>query len=117
LARFDCIQSPYNLLTRDIEYELLPLCASEGVGVTVYNPLAAGMLTVSTIRQTADSGVALLEKGYHDRYWSDTNFKAISAVAQIAGSNSRSMAQFALAWILNNPTITSAICSATSENS
>jgi len=39
LARFDCIQPPYNLLTRDIEYELLPLCASEGVGVCVYNPL------------------------------------------------------------------------------
>ena len=116
LARFDCIQSPYNLLTRDIEYELLPLCASEGVGVTVYNPLAAGMLTGKyDPTKPPTPGSRFLEKGYHDRYWSDTNFKAISSVAQIAGSNSRSMAQFALAWILNNPTITSAICSATSE--
>ena len=45
LARFVCIQTPYNLITRDIEYELLPCCDSEGVGVTVYNPLAAGLLT------------------------------------------------------------------------
>ena len=45
LARFDCIQSPYNLLAREIEDELLPLCAGEGVGVCVYTPLAAGLLT------------------------------------------------------------------------
>ena len=115
LARFDCIQSPYNLLTRDIEYELLPLCASEGVGVTVYNPLAAGMLTGKyDPNKPPTPGSRFLEKGYHDRYWSETNFKAISDIDKIAGQNSRSMAQFALAWILNNPTITAAICSATS---
>jgi aryl-alcohol dehydrogenase-like predicted oxidoreductase len=115
LARFDCIQSPYNLLTRDIEYELLPLCASEGVGVTVYNPLAAGMLTGKYDPQKPPTpGSRFLEKGYHDRYWSETNFNAISEIAELAKQNSRSMAQFALAWILNNPAITAAICSATS---
>jgi aryl-alcohol dehydrogenase-like predicted oxidoreductase len=115
LARFDCIQSPYNLLTRDIEYELLPLCASEGVGVTVYNPLAAGMLTGKyDSNKPPTPGSRFLEKGYRDRYWSETNFKAISDIGNIAGQHSRSMAQFALAWILNNPTITAAICSATS---
>jgi len=45
LARLDCISPPYNLITRDIEYELLPLCASERVGVCVFNPLAGGLLT------------------------------------------------------------------------
>jgi 1-deoxyxylulose-5-phosphate synthase len=115
LARFDCIQSPYNLLTRDIEYELVPLCASEGVGITVYNPLAAGMLTGKyDPTQAPTPGSRFLEKGYHDRYWSQTNFKAISDIARITKENNRSMAQFALAWILNNPVITSAICSATS---
>jgi aryl-alcohol dehydrogenase-like predicted oxidoreductase len=43
--RFDCIQPPYNLIGRDIEDEVLPLCQSEGIGVCVYNPLAAGLLT------------------------------------------------------------------------
>jgi 1-deoxyxylulose-5-phosphate synthase len=115
LARFDCIQSPYNLLTRDIEYELVPLCASEGVGITVYNPLAAGMLTGKyDPTQPPTPGSRFLEKGYHDRYWSQTNFKAIGDVARITKENNRSMAQFALAWILYNPVITAAICSATS---
>src|SRR4030042_4874920 len=45
LARFQCIESPYNLLTRDIEWELVGLCESEKVSVTVYNPLAGEMLT------------------------------------------------------------------------
>ena len=48
LARFDCIQTVYNLITRDIEAELLPTCADEGVGVVVYNPLAAGCSPAST---------------------------------------------------------------------
>ena len=48
LARFDCIEPVYNLITRDIETELLPTCADEGVGVVVYNPLAGGLLTVKT---------------------------------------------------------------------
>jgi aryl-alcohol dehydrogenase-like predicted oxidoreductase len=45
LARFDCIEPPYNLLTWDIEYELLPLCANEGVGVCVYSPIASELLS------------------------------------------------------------------------
>jgi 1-deoxyxylulose-5-phosphate synthase len=116
IARFDCIQSPYNLITRDIEYELLPLCASEGVGVTGYNPLAAGLLTGKHdfSKPPAPDTRFALEKGYYTRYWSEVNFKAVDKLTQIAGKQDRKMPQFALAWILNNPTVTSAICSATS---
>ncbi len=116
LARFDCIQSPYNLFTRDIEYKLLPLCASEGVGVCVYNPLAGGLLTGKhdPNKPPAEGTRFALEKGYHQRYWSDANFKAVAGLVKIAKEYGRSMPQFALAWILNNTTITSAICSATS---
>jgi aryl-alcohol dehydrogenase-like predicted oxidoreductase len=116
LARFDCIQPPYNLFTRDIEYELLPLCASEGVGVCVYNPLAGGLLTGKhdPNKPPAEGTRFALEKGYHQRYWSDANFKAVAGLVKIAKEHGRSMPQFALAWILNNTTITSAICSATS---
>jgi aryl-alcohol dehydrogenase-like predicted oxidoreductase len=115
-VRFDCIQSPYNLITRDIEYELLPLCASEGVGVCVYNPLAAGLLTGKhdPSKPPAEGTRFALERGYYQRYWSDTNFNAVAGLGQIAKEHGRSMSQFALAWILNNTTITSAICSATS---
>src|SRR5213593_4127964 len=44
-ARFDCVQPRYNLLYRDIEAELLPLCSDQGLGVIAYNPLAGGFLT------------------------------------------------------------------------
>jgi 1-deoxyxylulose-5-phosphate synthase len=114
LARFECIESPYNLLTRDIEYELLPLCASEGVGVTVYNPLAAGLLTGKyDPDKPPAAGSRFSDGGYYKRYWSETNFKAIAALGQIAKEHDRNMAQFALAWTLNNSTVTSTICSAT----
>ena len=45
LARYDCLQPRYNVLHRDIETELLPLCRDQGIGVIVYNPLAGGFLT------------------------------------------------------------------------
>ena len=116
LARLDCIQSPYNLITRDIEYELLPLCENEGVGLTAYNPLAAGLLTGKhdPTKPPAEGTRFALAKGYKMRYWSDLNFEAVADLSKIAKQNNRSMAQFALAWILGNKTVTSAICSATS---
>jgi aryl-alcohol dehydrogenase-like predicted oxidoreductase len=119
LSRFDCIQSPYNLLTRDIEYELLPLCASEGVGVSVYNPLAAGLLTGKhdPTRPPAE-GTRFTLKGlgpmYYERYWSPGNFEAVAHLKEIASEHGRSLTQFSLAWILNNEAITSAICGASS---
>ena len=119
LARFDCIQPPYNLLTRDIEYELLPLCASEGVGVCVYNPLAAGLLTGKhdPDKPPAEHTRFSLERmgpGYYERYWSATNFEAVATLGQIAKKHGRILPQFALAWVLGNEIITSAICGATS---
>ena len=119
LARFDCAQPPYNLLTRDIEYELLPLCASEGLGVCVYNPLAAGLLTGkhNPDKQPAEGTRFTLERMgplYYERYWSTTNFDGVARLKQIAIEHGRSPAQFAMAWILNNKAVTATICGATS---
>lgn len=119
LVRFDCIQPPYNLITRDIEYELLPLCASEGIGVCVYNPLAGGFLTG---KHDPDSPPAVgtrfslesIGRMYYERYWTDENFKAVARLKDIAQEHGRSLPQFALAWILSSKTITSAICGSTS---
>jgi len=114
LARFDCIQSPYNLISRDIEYELLPCCASEGVGVTVYNPLAGGLLTGKhdpAKPPPADGRftVERLGKMYSERYWTNTNFEVIARLKETAGKHGRSLTHFSLAWILGNETITSVI--------
>ncbi len=117
LARFDAIEPPYNLLTRDIETELLPLCSSEGVGVCVYNPLAGELL--SGIHEYGKPPVEgrfthhFLGQMYLDRYWSQINFEAITRIRQIAKEHRRTLPQFALAWVLNNEAITSAISGTT----
>jgi len=119
LARFDCIQPPYNLIGRDIEDEVLPLCESEGIGVCVYNPLAAGLLTgkhdpeKEPAENTRFSNAAL-GKVYKERYWLDNNFEAVNRLKEVASAHEHSMPQFALAGILNNPVITSVICGVTS---
>ena len=116
LARFDCIQTVYNLITRDIEAELLPTCADEGVGVVVYNPLAGGLLTGK--HNAAEPPPADTRFGqnpiYLERYWSPVNFTAVEHLKQIAAANNRKQAQFALAWVLGNPGIASAIVGASS---
>ncbi|MFC2033472.1 aldo/keto reductase [Chloroflexota bacterium] len=121
LVRFDCISPPYNLLTREIERELLPLCTSEGVGVCVYNPLAGGLLTGKHVydKPPLEGTRFALERWgpmYSERYWSATNFNAVSRLKQTADEHNRSLAHFALAWILDNQVITSGICGATSIN-
>jgi 1-deoxyxylulose-5-phosphate synthase len=116
LARFDCIQSPYNLITRDIETELLPCCAGEGVGVVVYNPLAAGLLTGKHKGNQAPASDTRFgqDKNYYERYWSPVNFTAVEHLKKIADAHNRKMSQFSLAWVLGNPVITSAIVGASS---
>lgn len=111
LARFECNQSVYNLLARDIETELLPLCDSEGLGVCVYNPLAGELLTGKhQFGKPPAEGRFTHERlgaGYLKRYWSEMNFKAVERLSKLAKEHGCTMAQFALAWILSNETITS----------
>ncbi len=119
LARFDCTQPPYNLLTRGIEDELLTLCSNEGVGVCVYNPLAAGLLTGKhdpgkPPPEDTRFGNVLQGKMYSQRYWLPDNFEAVARLKEVSGQHGRKMAQFALAWVLNNDRITSVISGATS---
>lgn len=120
-ARFECIQSPYNIITRDIEYELLHLCVSEGIGMCVYNPLAGGLLSGKhdPSKPPADgtrfaiSSMAL-GRVYQERYWSDENFEAINRLKQIAQTHGESLPEFPLAWIQNNKAITSTVCGVSS---
>ena len=119
LTRYDCTQPPYNLITRGIEDEFLTVCKNEGVGVCVYNPLAAGLLTgkhdpTKPPAQGTRFSNKLMGKTYSDRYWLESNFEAVKRFKEITRQHGRSMAQFALAWILNNKTITSVVCGSTS---
>jgi len=113
LAQFICIQPPYNLLARDIETELLPFCDSEGVGVCTYNPLAGEMLTGRHEfgKPPAEGRFTLpdLGPGYLHRYWSEANFQAVDSLKKLAQEKGVTLAQFALAWIVNNPVVTSVL--------
>jgi aryl-alcohol dehydrogenase-like predicted oxidoreductase len=113
LARFQCIESPYNLLTRDIEWELVGLCDSEEVSLCVYNPLAGEMLTGRHEfgKPPAEGRFTMGDIGerYMERYWSEINFRAVDQFNRLAKKHGCTLPQFAIAWILNNKTITSVL--------
>jgi aryl-alcohol dehydrogenase-like predicted oxidoreductase len=119
LARWDIIQPPFNLLARDIEYELLPLCLEEGIGVAVFSPLAAGFLTGKYEKgkpPIEGRRFSLAKQGfrYNEKYWTDVDFDAVERLKKIAADHGKSLSQFALAWVLQKKGITSIVCGATS---
>jgi 1-deoxyxylulose-5-phosphate synthase len=117
LARIDSVQPRYNLIFRQIERELLPLCADEQIGVIPYNPIAGGLLTGKHDRVAApaeQSRFALGRAGemYRARYWHDREFDAIDGLGKVAGEAGIPLTTLAVAWVLANPVITSAIIGA-----
>ena len=117
LARFDCVQPRYNLLFRMIEDELLPLCRAHGVGVIAYNPLAGGMLTgrYQPGQDTeAGSRFALQHAGelYRKRYWNDAVLEETQSLKQFFTARDKSLTHAALAWVLAQDGLTSAILGA-----
>ena len=121
LARFDCVQPRYNILFREIENELLPLCRHYGVGVIAYNPLAGGFLTgkyQAEAKPPAETRFGFLSGPagsiYHKRYWQDAQFAAVDHLQKYFASRGKSLTQVATAWVLAQPDITSAIVGATS---
>ncbi|MGH9761685.1 MAG: aldo/keto reductase [Blastocatellia bacterium] len=117
LARFDSVQPRYNILFREIEPELLPLCAEQGVGVIVYNPLAGGFLS-GKHRQGAppaeNTRFAVAGKIYMDRYWNDRSFEAVQRLRDFFSPRGKSLLHVALAWVLARREVTCAIVGATS---
>jgi aryl-alcohol dehydrogenase-like predicted oxidoreductase len=120
LARFDCVQPRYNLLFREIENELLPLCRHHGIGVIPYNPLAGGFLTGKykpNAEPSTDTRFGLSGRAgaiYRQRYWQETQFAAVAHLQEFFAARNKSLAQVAIAWVLAQPAITAPIVGATS---
>jgi 1-deoxyxylulose-5-phosphate synthase len=117
LARFDSVQPRYNLLFREIEHELFPLCEDQGVGVLAYNPLAGGFLTGKHRRGAPpadNTRFAVAGKLYLDRYWNEASFEVVERLRIFFESRGKSLTHAAVAWVLRQPAVTSAIVGATS---
>src|SRR3989475_4422104 len=117
LARFDSVQPRYNLLFRQIERELLPLCEAEGLGVIPYNPLAGGFLSGKHRREAGPTAGTRFTLGtaagrYQERYWREREFATVEELRPLAAAAGMSMAQMAIAWVLAHPAITSPIIGA-----
>jgi 1-deoxyxylulose-5-phosphate synthase len=115
LARFDSVQPRYNLLFREIEHDLFPLCEDQGVGVIIYNPLAGGLLTGKHRRDAppAENTRFAVAGYYKDRYWNEACFDAVERLTAFFQQREKSLTHVALAWTLAQPAVTSAIVGAT----
>jgi len=113
IARFDCLQPQYSLICRDIEREILPLCRLEGVGVIPWSPLGGGFLTGKYRRESKPPEDARLTRlDMWNRLKNDSNYKVLEVVEQVAKERGRSVAEIALAWVNQQPGISSVIIGA-----
>jgi aryl-alcohol dehydrogenase (NADP+) len=114
-SRFVSMQNHYNLVYREEEREMLPLCRSEGVGVIPWSPLARGFLAGNRAR-AAGSGPTPRAKSddfAHRMYYQDADFEVVDAVAALAEARGLAPAQVALAWLLGRPGVSAPIVGAT----
>lgn len=117
LAKFVCIQPRYNLLFREIERDVLPLAHEEKLGVIAYNPIAGGLLSG---KHKFDAGpmegtrfaLGTAADRYKDRYWHKSEFETVEALKKLIEPTGLSLPTAAVAWVLANPFITSAIIGA-----
>jgi len=111
-VRFAAQQPEYNLMKRDIEKDLMPLCAREHVSILPYFGLASGFLT-GKYRSAADKSKSPRGAGM-DKYLDAKGLKVLAALDAVAARQDATCAQVALAWIMAKPAIAAPIASATS---
>ncbi|TEU21968.1 MAG: aldo/keto reductase, partial [Anaerolineales bacterium] len=116
-ARFDCLQAEYSLLVRSTEWELLPLCRSEGIGVICWSPLAGGWLTGKYRRgqpPPPDSRVGRADRwdDLPEQRESERTWRIIDALIEISEARGKTPAQVALNWLLQQPGVTAPILGA-----
>lgn len=112
LPRYECLQPHYNLMERDFEKDLGPLCRDRQVGVIPYFSLAAGFLT-GKYRSEADLAKSVRGPRTAGKYLGERGHKVLHALDDIAASHKATPAQIALAWLMAKPGLTAPIASAT----
>ncbi|HEY8454373.1 MAG TPA: aldo/keto reductase [Actinopolymorphaceae bacterium] len=108
---FVCLQPTYNLLVREAEWELIPICQNEGAGLMSWSPLQGGWLTGKYDRtmQGPPAGTRVAESGTWDRYNTEETWRVIDTLRAVAAEAGKTPAQVALRWLLQRPGVTAPI--------
>ncbi len=116
LAKFVTMQNHYNLVYREEEREVNPLCVDQGLGLLPWSPLARGFLTGNRKRgeekQAGETSRAKTDAFAHHLYYNDSDYDVVDRVTQIAQARGVSNAQVAMAWLLHQPGVTAPIIGA-----
>jgi aryl-alcohol dehydrogenase (NADP+) len=113
LARFVSMQNHYNLIYREEEREMIPLCREEGIGLIPWSPLARGFLTGNRRKEDFGETIRARTDEYAQHmYYQESDFTVVDRVTQIAHQRGVSNAHVALAWVLAQPGVTSPIIGA-----
>jgi aryl-alcohol dehydrogenase-like predicted oxidoreductase len=116
-ARIDCLQPEYSLLIRSPEWELLPVCREEGIGVIAWSPLAGGWLSGKYRRDQLpppDSRVGRADRwdDLPEQRESEITWQIIDALIEVSGACGNSPSQVALNWLLKQPGVTAPVIGA-----
>src|SRR5271154_3317618 len=111
--RFVAMQNHYNLIYREEEREMIPLCLDQGVGLIPWSPLARGFLTGTRHRDGGSTTRSQVDTMAKDMYYSEEDFQVADTVAAVARQRGVSAAQVACAWVLQAPGITAPIIGVT----
>jgi len=113
LTRFVSMQNHYNLIYREEEREMLPLCREEAIAVIPWSPLARGFVMGNRRREDfGDTVRARTDAFGHELYYQPCDFDVVDRITQVARKRGVSNAQVALAWVLHQPGITAPIVGA-----
>jgi len=112
-SRFVSMQNHYNLVYREEEREMIPLCREEGIGVIPWSPLARGFLAGTRTRGGGgETTRAKTDDIAHELYYQESDFDIVDRVAELAQKHGVKHAQIALAWLLHKPDVTAPIIGA-----
>ena len=113
-SRFVTMQNHYNLVYREEEREMNPLCREEGIGLIPWSPLARGFLAGNRTRESWGATTRAKSDDFaHDMYYQDSDFEVVKRVTEVAKKRGVPNAQVAIAWLLQQPGVTAPIVGAT----
>jgi len=112
-TRFISMQNHYNLVYREEEREMMPLCRAEGIGVLPWSPLARGFLSGNrSLQEWGDTARAKSDDFAHKMYYQESDFTVVERVVELARTRGVTPSQIALAWLLHQPGVTAPIIGA-----